>query len=485
MRLRAQRRRRPPRLARPARHRPRRARLPAGALPPARLHALGRLLVRRPLQLRRLQRPLLPARGAARDPRARGGDRRASRRSRSRRSSGASGGRSARWSSRSFAVVWAGIVLSAAFPFALGVALALLALWALQAGHRWRFAVLTLLTLAASPVALVLLVVVLAGVGLARRGTLRSAWVPALASSPRSSRSSSCSCGSSPAAGRYPFPASEAAAALVFCVLGLACTWRVESARVLRFVFVGVRRRGRRASTSCRRGSARTSRGSATSPSRSRCSSLALRRWRPLPVALVVVGARALLERDAARGQLDARRGGRHRARGRLARAARLPPRATCARATASRPWTPPTTGRRSISPEAGSRSRAAGSARTTSRSTALLYRRALAGRLPALAAGARRRLRRPHRRRRPTTARGGRRDWCAAAAPGCSASSRRAQVSIYAVPHAAADRHRTGPAGACSPHTRVAAARPRLTGGDLPDRRPLVAATGTRRPAA
>jgi hypothetical protein len=39
-------------------------------------------------------------------------------------------GPAARRSSRTFAVVWAGIVLSAAFPFALGVALALLALWA-------------------------------------------------------------------------------------------------------------------------------------------------------------------------------------------------------------------------------------------------------------------------------------------------------------------------------------------------------------------
>ena len=43
-------------------------------------------------------------------------------------------GPAARWSNRSFAVVWAGIVLSGAFPFALGTALALLALWALQAG---------------------------------------------------------------------------------------------------------------------------------------------------------------------------------------------------------------------------------------------------------------------------------------------------------------------------------------------------------------
>src|SRR5204863_9182785 len=64
----------------------------------------------------------------------------------------------ARWSSRTFAVVWAGIVLSAAFPFALGAALALLALWALQARRPWRFAGLAALAAAASPVAFLLLV---------------------------------------------------------------------------------------------------------------------------------------------------------------------------------------------------------------------------------------------------------------------------------------------------------------------------------------
>src|SRR5213083_1519421 len=62
-------------------------------------------------------------------------------------------GRAARISSRSFAVVWAGIVLSAAFPFALGAALALLAIWALQAKKNGRFALLAALTLAASPLA--------------------------------------------------------------------------------------------------------------------------------------------------------------------------------------------------------------------------------------------------------------------------------------------------------------------------------------------
>src|SRR5881275_390263 len=58
-------------------------------------------------------------------------------------------GPTTRWSSRSFAVVWAGIVLSAAFPFALGMALALLALGTLQMHNRWRFALLAGLTLGA------------------------------------------------------------------------------------------------------------------------------------------------------------------------------------------------------------------------------------------------------------------------------------------------------------------------------------------------
>src|SRR5436189_1776141 len=87
-------------------------------------------------------------------------------------------GPTARWSSRTFAVVWAGIVLSAAFPFALGMALALLAIWALQAGARWRFALLALLTLAASAVAFLLLAVGLAGVAPARHDSLRRDWVP-------------------------------------------------------------------------------------------------------------------------------------------------------------------------------------------------------------------------------------------------------------------------------------------------------------------
>jgi hypothetical protein len=145
-------------------------------------------------------------------------------------------GPTSRWSSRTFAVVWGGVVLSAAFPFALGIALALLAIWALQAGRRWQFAALTALTLAASPVAFLLLAVVVAGVGLARRASLPRDVVPGAAVA---------TAGATeivlwrlfPDGGRYPFSLPEAAAAVVFCLIGLVFTWRVERARVLRFVF--------------------------------------------------------------------------------------------------------------------------------------------------------------------------------------------------------------------------------------------------------
>ena len=44
-------------------------------------------------------------------------------------------GAQSRWSIRAFAVVWAVLVVSAAYPFMLGAAFALLALWSLA---RWR-----------------------------------------------------------------------------------------------------------------------------------------------------------------------------------------------------------------------------------------------------------------------------------------------------------------------------------------------------------
>jgi hypothetical protein len=145
-------------------------------------------------------------------------------------------GPTVRWSSRSFAVVWAGIVLSAAFPFALGAAFALLAIWALQSGARWRTVALAVLTLAASPLAFLFLVVVLAGVGLARRDALRRNWVP-VAGVAAAGLVEVVVWRLFPGGGRFPFSFTEAAAGVAFCVVGLVLTWRVDSARVLRFVF--------------------------------------------------------------------------------------------------------------------------------------------------------------------------------------------------------------------------------------------------------
>jgi len=146
-------------------------------------------------------------------------------------------GPDARWANRSFAVVWAGVVLSGAFPFALGVALALLALWALQAGRLGRFALLTALVLAASPVAFVLLAVVVTGVALSRASRGMELVLP-LAILGGVTSVELVLLRLFPAGGRYPFSLSEFAAACVFCGLGILLTWRVRTAGVLRWTYV-------------------------------------------------------------------------------------------------------------------------------------------------------------------------------------------------------------------------------------------------------
>jgi hypothetical protein len=145
-------------------------------------------------------------------------------------------GPTARWSSRTFAVVWAGVVLSAAFPFALGIALALLALWALQAGAKARFGILSVLTLGASPLAFLLLALVVVGVGIARRTHLRLSLGPALMLTGAGALEVAL-WRAFPGEGHYPFPPVQAAAAIGFCLLGLIVTWRVDRARLLRIVF--------------------------------------------------------------------------------------------------------------------------------------------------------------------------------------------------------------------------------------------------------
>lgn len=146
-------------------------------------------------------------------------------------------GSTARWSSRSFAVLWAGIVFSAAFPFELGGMLALFAIWALQARGRWRFAVLSFLTMTASPLAFAFLALVVTGLALANgKKDLSRLRQPALA------LAACLAIGllawrMFPSTGRYPFQLTILLEIAAFCALGTALTWRVEEARLLRWIF--------------------------------------------------------------------------------------------------------------------------------------------------------------------------------------------------------------------------------------------------------
>jgi len=193
----------------------------------------------------------------------------------------------ARWSARTFGVVWAGLVISAAFPFALGFALGLLAIWALQSGKRWYFGILAVLTVAASPLAFLFLAIVLAGVALGMRERGRRLVVPAAIIG----TVGACQFLLTRAfadGGRYPFSGFELASILAFAAGGAALTWRVERARTIRWVFVAY-------------GLASITSFLVASPlgeniARVRFAALpiavlvlSLRSWRPLPVAAVAL----------------------------------------------------------------------------------------------------------------------------------------------------------------------------------------------------
>ena len=145
-------------------------------------------------------------------------------------------GNAARWSARAFALVWPGVIVAGEFPFALGAALALLALLALQRGRRWTAAALVVLVLAASPVAFVLLAVVLVGIAAARPYVLRGKTVPALAVV-LTAAAQLLVMHLFPA-GTLEFPGIEALEATAFSVGLLALAWRLERAQRLRGILV-------------------------------------------------------------------------------------------------------------------------------------------------------------------------------------------------------------------------------------------------------
>jgi hypothetical protein len=164
-----------------------------------------------------------------------------------------------------FAVVWGGVVLSAAYPFVLGVAFALLALWALEAGRRgwlqgtpvpddrrgsgsghdepvltllrrrWRiwFAGASIATFAVSPLALLLLVLAVVAVALGDRRDPRSLVGPGVVLA-LLVLAQLVLMRLFPDHGRYPFWWLDLVQVEVFCALGIVLAWRVDRARVLR-----------------------------------------------------------------------------------------------------------------------------------------------------------------------------------------------------------------------------------------------------------
>jgi len=143
-------------------------------------------------------------------------------------------GRGSAWA---FAILWPGTLLSATFPFLLGFALALLALCALQGHRRAWFAVLALLSLAASPLAFALLGVVLAGAGLVRWGDRPTALVPFLVIA-GGVAAELVVFRIFPGGGSYPFRLWDFARAMTFAGLGVLATRRLANARVLAGFFV-------------------------------------------------------------------------------------------------------------------------------------------------------------------------------------------------------------------------------------------------------
>ena len=144
-------------------------------------------------------------------------------------------GSDSRVSSRSFAVLWVGIIGAAAFPFALAVSFALLSIWALQEGRRGRFAACAILTLAASPLAFMLLTIVMAGVALSRRSIRNTGGPIAIVAA--------CAAGELMLyrlfgdGGRFPFHTLQLLPGIGFSLVGLFMTRRVPAAKALRGVF--------------------------------------------------------------------------------------------------------------------------------------------------------------------------------------------------------------------------------------------------------
>jgi hypothetical protein len=146
-------------------------------------------------------------------------------------------GPAARWSSAAFAAVWGAFVLTGAFPFALGLALALLGVSALQRDSRGVFMLWAALSLAASPLAFLMLAVLLGGVAFSGRADSKRLLLPAVTVGVLGA-TEIVLWRLFPSGGRFPFALDELGFALGYCASIVLLTWRIERARVLRFIFL-------------------------------------------------------------------------------------------------------------------------------------------------------------------------------------------------------------------------------------------------------
>jgi len=130
-------------------------------------------------------------------------------------------------------------VIAGTYPFLLGLAFALWALVALAAGRPAWAALLCLVTTLAHPLALVFLVIVLAGVAVVERPRLRERRLQAFAAAVAAVLVLQFTLVRAFAAdgGHYPFDPKDAVAIAAFCVAGLLLTRGLREMLALRAVF--------------------------------------------------------------------------------------------------------------------------------------------------------------------------------------------------------------------------------------------------------
>jgi hypothetical protein len=196
-------------------------------------------------------------------------------------------GRPGRWSSRTFAVVFPAYLMAGAFPFALGSAFAMFALLATRRPRWGWFLLLTAATAAASPVAFVLLALVVVAVAIGERHP-RSRLAPALGVLGGIAVVELLLNAVFASGARDPFPLRALVEAALFCAVMSALIWRLPSARGARWLGVVL-------GSACLVAFLVPS-ALGENVSRFRFAALplavlalSLRRWRPIQVSVVVV----------------------------------------------------------------------------------------------------------------------------------------------------------------------------------------------------